>query len=393
MDPSTTIAATCPTCTDHPLEPFFRLASVPVFCHVFTGSAIESTRVPRADIELGLCTGCGAIVNFAFDPSLVANAHEFENSGHFSQKFRTYARGLTQMLARNHALDGKDVVEIGCGKGDFLAQLASRTTARCVGFDRRYGDEQDFRDLPNLCFVKHEFSPHDYPECRADLVILRHVLEHVHEPHAFLSDVRRILDDGANFFVEVPNTLFQLREHRIWDIIYERCAYWSAPSLRRALRRVGLEPTNIHASFGGRFLCAEGHAGPARDVADHDPALAEVATLARGLARSFERSIREWNDRIARRLQDGERIAVWGAGSKGVSFLNLVPNCAGIATVVDLNERKHGKFVPGTSHRIVSPEELGDLAIDTILVMNSHYTDEITAQIRDLALHCELVEV
>lgn len=393
MSLATRTKPSCPTCPDQGLEPFFVLEHVPVFYHAFAATASESLRVPRADIELALCTGCGAITNTRFDPELVATTHEHENSAHFSQKFRTYADGLTQMLVRNHALDDKDVLELGCGKGDFLASIAMRSSARCVGFDRRYDGEQDFRDLPNLRFVRDEFSPHVYGDCRADLVILRHVLERIPNPHAFLTEVRRAMPHGASFFVEVPNTLYQLRDHRIWDVNYERCAYYSAPSLRRVLRCVGLEPTNVHATFGGRFLCAEGHAGPARNVAEPNEEIRELAQHAAMLTIEFARTVHDWNSRLERRLADGERIALWGAGSKGISFLNLVPNCAQLAAVIDLNERKHGKFAPGTKHRIVSPEEISELAIDTVLVMNSNYFDEITSLIRDLALHCEVVAV
>ena len=394
MPAASSTATRCPACAGHELETFFTLLErAPMFCHVLATRATEAQRVAKADIVLALCPGCGMITNTCFDPADIADVRDFEDSSHHSQRFRAYADGLIQMLVRNHALDGKDVIEIGCGKGDFLARIATRSTARCVGFDKRYDGEQEYRELPNLRFVRDEFSPLLYDECRADLVILRHVLEHTAKPHEVLATLRSSLPEGANFYVEVPNTMFLLREHRIWGVVYERCGYFTESSLRATLQRAGFEPTNIHASFGGELLCAEGHIGPARTTVLPRDAVDETRAYTDEFAVEFERTIRAWNDLIALRLRNGERIAVWGAGSKGVTFVNLIDHTPHLAAVVDLNERKHGKFVPGTSQQIISPEELRHRSIDTILVMSQNYEDEIRAQLRDYGLHCEVLVV
>ncbi len=388
-------ATLCPACGAAELEPFFRIDSIPVFCNVFATSPTEASRAQCADLELGLCPACAMIYNVRFEPALLDYSPEYENSLHFSQKFRAYADGLATMLVRNYDLFDKDVIEVGCGKGDFLAAIARKSTSRCVGFDKSYEDEQSFREMPNLRFVADEFHPHTYEDCRADFIISRHVLEHVPDPRAFLLEMRRALPDGGGFYFEVPNAMFQLQEFGIWDIIYEHCSYYTAPSLARLLRSVGFEPTAVHASFGGQFLCAEGHTAPIPTdaPAPESDDVVEIRDLATAFTREFERTILGWNDALALRLANGERIAIWGAGSKGVSFLNLIACGTQVAAVVDLNERKQNRHVAGTAQRITSPEELRGLAIDTVLVMNPNYRDEIAAQLRDLGMRCEVLVV
>ena len=74
--------------------------------------------------------------------------------------------------------------------------------------------------------------------------------------------------------------------------------------------------------------------------------------------------------------------------------MGLTATCGSqVAAVIDLNERKQGCHVAGTAQRISSPEMLRELAIDTVLVMNPNYREEIAAQLRDLGLRCELLVV
>ena len=77
-------------------------------------------------------------------------------------------------------------------------------------------------------------------------------------------------------------------------------------------------------------------------------------------------------------------MALWGAGSKGISFLTAVPGAARIPFVIDLNARKQGRHVPVTGQRIHAPEDVPWQEIDLVIVMNPLYGDEIAARVRAL---------
>ena len=82
---------------------------------------------------------------------------------------------------------------------------------------------------------------------------------------------------------------------------------------------------------------------------------------------------------------------IWGAGSKGVSFLNTVDPNGTIEFAVDINERKRGQHIAGTGQRIVGPDELVNIRPAKVVVMNPNYRDEIGARLRDLGLDAEVV--
>ena len=70
---------------------------------------------------------------------------------------------------------------------------------------------------------------------------------------------------------------------------------------------------------------------------------------------------------------------MWGAGAKGVAFLNMVdPEKRYVSKVIDINPKKQGTFLPGSGHEIVSPEYLKEVSGSIIVVvMNENYLEEI----------------
>ena len=95
---------------------------------------------------------------------------------------------------------------------------------------------------------------------------------------------------------------------------------------------------------------------------------------------------REINDREAH----GRRAGIWGAGSKGVTFLNLVDTQDVLSIAVDINPEKKGMFVSERGQRIVSPEELPAYGPDAVVIMNQNYRDEIERALRELGIEAEI---
>jgi hypothetical protein len=105
----------------------------------------------------------------------------------------------------------------------------------------------------------------------------------------------------------------------------------------------------------------------------------------------YQDKVRSWERDLAELVTAGRKAVVWGAGSKGVTFLNVLGAQEAIAHVVDINPRKHGKYVAGTGQEIVPPEYLRDFPPDMVIVMNAVYSNEIRQTLEGLGLRPELV--
>ncbi len=77
----------------------------------------------------------------------------------------------------------------------------------------------------------------------------------------------------------------------------------------------------------------------------------------------------------------GKRVAIWGAGAKGVTFLNRLGLGTGsVKLVIDINPNKSGCFIAGTGQEIVPPSALKKEKMDLIVGMNRAYEGEIRAE-------------
>jgi SAM-dependent methyltransferase len=334
------------------------------------------------------------VYNVSFDPEVMRYTTGYETSLHFSPRFQIYAQQLAERLIRDYELHDKSIIEIGCGQGEFLSLLCANGRNHGVGFDPSYESRHNGAESASrIAFVK-DFYTERYADCAADFICCRHVLEHVESPRDFLLDVRRAIGERETIVLfEVPNVLYTLRDLGIWDIIYEHCSYFSPASLTRLFQETGFTVLRLEEAYGGQFLCLE--AVPVRSLpqpsGDRPDAIEAMEWLVAAFADEHNNKVRAWRKHLARLRENGKRIVVWGAGSKGVTFLNVMNLHNQIEYVVDVNPRKQGLFVPGTGQRIVEPEALESYRPDTVIVMNPLYSEEIQRMATSMNIAAELL--
>ncbi len=376
----------CPVCGSESTKAVTDTGEVPVFCNQLCKTKADAVGAPKAIIRLSVCEACGHLYNSLFDASLVNYSPEYENSLHFSQHFQAYATALAAELTHRYDLRGKRIVEIGCGRGDFLASLCKGGKNVGFGFDISYPPDEP----PATRSIS--VSPSLYGESQsalmADLVCMRHVLEHVSEPTKFMRSVRSTLREGVPIYVEVPNVLYTLRDGGIWDLVYEHCGYFSKSSLQSVLQLAGFRVTLVRQAFDGQFLAAHAVADREGGVAHPEP---ELESSVRSFGASHGLKVSQWRTSLEELALAQRRVVAWGAGSKGSTFANLVAGGDNVPYLVDVNPRKHGMFVAGTGARIVPPEFLAEYRPDVVVVVNPSYEQEIRARLGELGVEAELL--
>ncbi len=385
----------CTACGASDVHVFVEITQVPVHCNVLWPTNAEALAAPRGDLKLGHCRKCGHVFNLAFDPKLMEYTQAYENSLHFSPSFQRFAEDLADGLIQRYALHDKDIVDIGCGKGDFLKLICKRGGNRGKGFDPSYvPTEEDARTSPEVTFIQEFYSEH-HQHYSADLVACRHVLEHIQHPRNFVASVRRSIGNRPNtaVYFEVPNVLYTLRDLGIWDIIYEHCSYFCAHSMAGVFASSGFDVTDTEETFGGQYLSLQAMPGtsPTGTVQATTNDLPAMNTMVDTFARNYSDKVSHWKDTFARLQRDGLRAVVWGGGSKGVTFLNTFAGVQDIGYMVDINPRKQGMYVGGTGQRIIAPDFLREYKPDAIIVMNPLYKEEIRAQVAALGLSPEFL--
>ncbi|MBW1820007.1 MAG: methyltransferase, partial [Deltaproteobacteria bacterium] len=116
-----------------------------------------------------------------------------------------------------------------------------------------------------------------------------------------------------------------------------------------------------------------------------------VERVATRFAETHEAKIHVMRSELDELKTQGRKAVVWGAGSKGVGFLNALGGYERIEYAVDVNRRKQGMYVAGAGQKIVRPEFLKDYCPDIILMMNPVYEDEVKQQLADMDLRARLL--
>ena len=252
----------CPICGGRDLVQSVSFKSLPVLCNSLFPEKPSALAAAVGDFEARFCGSCGHFFNAAFDEHRIGYTQSYENSLHFSARFVQFCNELVERLDRTYSLAGKTVVDIGCGKGDFLKRLCAVSGAQGIGFDKSFEEDRGDMYPDNPRFVRDWFGD-AYPDIRPDFVSCRHVLEHISEPIGFLRALRDHpgISPKTVFYFEVPNALYTLRDLGIWDLIYEHVSYFTPDSLRAAFELAGFDILATGSSFGEQYLYIEAAAG------------------------------------------------------------------------------------------------------------------------------------
>ena len=386
---------TCPSCGQHNIKTFYTVEKAPVHSVLVLKSYEQAVAFPRRNIELGFCTDCGFIFNTVFDPSVLTYSEECEETQGYSNTFNAFHQELAADLVKRHDLHGKNIIEIGCGKGEFLNLLCDLGNNHGVGFDPAYVPGRLENMNSNASFVQDYYSE-KYSDYKADFICCKMTLEHIPNVFEFVSLVRRSIGDALDTTVmfQVPNARRILQDLAFWDIYYEHCSYFSAGSLARLFTRAGFEVLRLQNVYDDQYLIIE--ARPVQENVALVPfeaveSVDELASDADFFEEKLLSFIKEWKKKIKALHENNKKIVIWGGGSKGVAFLITLQLLDEIGRVIDINPHKDGTFMAGSGHLVVTPEKLLDYKPDTVIIMNPLYEEEIRSKLLSLGLHPTLL--
>jgi SAM-dependent methyltransferase len=335
-----------------------RLEATPAYQNKMFKTAAEAIACPRGDVILVQAGASGLVHNRAFDPELLAYDGSYQNEQGHSPAFKAHVSQVLSLVARHFA--AMSILEIGCGKGAFLDLMrAAGHDAR--GVDPAYEGQADYI-IPKL------FEPG--LGVRGDAIVMRHVLEHIPDPAAFLARIRDANGGSGRVYIEVPCFEWILRNHAWFDIFYEHANYFRLSDFHRMFGQVLASGT----LFGGQYIYVVAELDSLRDPAgpglDAPPAL--------HLPAAFFGSL----DRCARAVRAGVPSVVWGAAAKGVMFAHhMQARGRELRLAIDINPAKQGHHLAGSGLPVLSPDDAFSALggnVD-VFVMNSNYLSEIRA--------------
>lgn len=358
-------AAGCRVCRQ-PLypRPLLGYSNMPCAAQAFPEPGNEAAD-RGSDLAVRQCAGCG-LIQLAGAP--VPYYREVIRAAAFSEEMRAFRVAQFGQWIAEFALGGKRVLEVGCGRGEYLALLAGQgvsaygiehSSAAVIECRRRGLDVAQgfFEDADG----RVDGGPFDAFACF-------NFMEHWPDPVATLRGVSANLVDGGLGLIEVPN-FDMIERHGLYsEFISDHLSYFTRETFSLALGLAGFEVVRCTAVWHDYILSAV--------VRKRSP-----MTIDRLIRRREDdtRALRAFVGRFPARS-----VAVWGAGHQALAVLALSGIAHDIRYVVDSAPFKQGKMTPATHLPIVSPERLQNDPVRALVIMAASYSDEVLATVRRL---------
>jgi len=382
----------CPSCGAARTQLFYKVENVPTNSCILFATREEALGCLRGEVALHFCSDCGFIFNASFDQFLTEYSGRYEETQGFSPTFSRFHRNLAAELIERHGLRGREVMEIGCGKGEFLVLLSQLGENTGVGVDPGALPErlEGVEGAERVTLIPEYFRP-DHCASEPDFLCCKMTLEHIPDTASFISTIRAGLteDKGTVVFFQVPETYRILQHCAFEDIYHEHCSYFTETSLRRLFEDCDFAVSRTAIEYDDQYLTIEATAS-GKQESDDGSSLAELAQLVASFPERVVAHKAHWRDTVKAAAAQGKSVVLWGSGSKAVSFLTSLDLDEEVTCVTDINPNRHGHFMPGTGHPIVAPEELAEIKPGLIVIMNRIYKDEIEDYVSSLGISCEV---
>jgi len=115
------------------------------------------------------------------------------------------------------------MLEIGCSQGDLLSAVRNDPRFEALGIDYAVNSVNYSRSIGLNAEVTDIFSK-QFPDESFDLVVSIHVIEHVRDPIAWMTEIHRVLAKGGVVFIVTPSVT-----HLKPRIAGKRWKYWGPP--------------------------------------------------------------------------------------------------------------------------------------------------------------------
>lgn len=377
--------STCPACGYHVAVPFFDGGMQPLATIAWPTDAAKAQNLPKLPLDFVRCVDCGHVYNASFEYDKIPYSDKpnlmFNQGAIWSDFIRSLRGRIREKLPSDPV-----VIEIGHGDGGFLAALAAgQSSGKFVGFDphgatKAYGAIQLRAEL---------FEPSRHlAELRPDLIITRHVLEHLVNPLGFLQQISfaaHCLGIKPLAYFEVPCIDRAIATGRTVDFYYEHSSQFTTTSFTRMLSNCAADIMEIGHGYDGEVVFGFLRLGDRPVQTTH-------AQEAQAFLQGAQRARQTIGSQLAALHDQGKRVAVWGGTGKSAAFMqNYGMDADRFPIVVDDDINKVDTYVPGTGQRIRFRDWLLENPADVIIVPPQWRAADIVAVIDRVGIRAESV--
>jgi hypothetical protein len=330
----------------------------------------DAERALRYPMNFYVCLKCGHIFNVDFDVARIPYEEDSNLMYNSGSGWNDHMENIVQILRGGYNAWGKTLIDIGAGDGLLLDSINQKSLddgvgTRCIAFEP--GIESESCQQAGLETYADYFIPvRDMARFKPDILICRHVIEHMENPREFVTDLAYWALQAKClpvFLAEVPCIERALKQGRTSDFLYEHVSNFTVRSFLALFETCGWITHDFFLAYNQEVVVWLGRPDPRA-----------FAVPPSDLNREAIRDIVQY-------LQASRNsVAFWGGAGKGAAFLNACEITDG--RVIDSDVRKAGRYVPGTGQLIEHARSLRVNPVDTIIITTRWRAADIYAEIK-----------
>ena len=343
-------------------EPLLRYENMPKAAQ-FMPDAGSLKNDRGVDLEVCQCRGCG-LVQLSNIP--VPYYREVVRASAVSEEMKDFRKKQFSRFVNEYSLQRKKIIEIGCGKGEFLSIMQQFVTET---YGLEYSKESTAQCEKSGLKVSRGFiESGDYKLNRSpfDAFFILNFLEHLPQPNSVLQGIYHNLTEGGIGLIEVPNFDMILRKKLFSEFTGDHLFYFTRETLNSTLWLNGFEIVDCKVEWYDYIISVVVKKKRKANLSDFHNAQVKLKNEIEGYLSLFK----------------DKKIAIWGASHQALAIISLLNLAGKITYVIDSATFKQGKFTPATHIPIVAPEKLYSDPVDAVIVMAAGYSDEVARIIR-----------
>lgn len=346
----------CPVCHSKKVEEIYNFGSVP-----FTTQYLPtpSTSFETYPLTINGCHDC----NFVFIPKPIDPETLYSDNYNLTSSYPAmHLDHLSEMLAEPIKSNDAFIFEIAANDGYFLEHFSKK------GFKNLLGIEPSANCVKNASEkgvnVINDFFSHTSSRSirkthgKADLVIIRHAIEHIMDLDDLLKGISEICAEEGSVYVEFPDSDLAFQHSKFMYFFEQHVNYFTTATCQKVFNRFGFQlAEEFIFSYGGGskgLLFKRSPSAQVEEKASNASNEIDIITLRNRISKAINKIIG-----FIRENPDAT-FGLYGIGFVGISLINNSEMAGNLSCLFDDSPTKKGLFLPGCNLEILTGEHLLD---------------------------------